>query len=280
MLFLKKKGFTSRRSVQKRRKQYAIRAGVFAVVLILLSAAFSWASWHPRLNIHTVNVLGNTTVSEEDVRSFLEHRLDGGYLNIISRANVFLFQPRIVEEELRTTFKKIKEVTVSRDSLQSIVIDIDERKPFYLWCEDEMVKEKSEDACYFLDIDGYTFAPAPYFSGSVYFEFYKPFSGDKNPIGTNFLPETEFKRLIAFRNSIREMDIEVQKFKISDVGDYVFVLKKGTEIFFNPKQDFDILFHNLAATFDTEQFASKKKQGFFLEYIDLRFENKVYYRFQ
>ncbi|MBI2048292.1 MAG: FtsQ-type POTRA domain-containing protein [Parcubacteria group bacterium] len=245
MLFNKKRVFASRRSRDKRRRQYATRVAV----------------------------------SEEDIRGFLEERLGGGYLNIVSRANVFLFQPKVIEAGLKSSFAKIQDVEVSRDSFNSIVVTIEERKPFYLWC-DEQVADKNENQCYFLDIDGYAFAPAPYFSGSVYFEFYKPFSEDKNPVGTYFLPEAEFKRLIAFRNSLREVNIEAQKFKILETLDYAFILKEGTDIFFNPKQDFDALFNNLSATFDTEQFIQKRKRGFSLEYIDLRFDNKVYYRFE
>ena len=279
MLFNKKRVFASRRSRDKRRRQYATRVGIVFIFCATLIALVSWVSWRPEINIHTVTVFGNTTVSEEDIRSFLDERLGGGYLNIVSRANVFLFQPKVVEAGLKSSFAKIQNVEVSRDSFNSIVVTIEERKPFYLWC-DEQVADKNENQCYFLDIDGYAFAPAPYFSGSVYFEFYKPFSEDKNPVGTYFLPEAEFKRLIAFRNSLREVDIEVRKFKILDTLDYAFILKEGTDIFFNPKQDFDALFNNLAATFDTEQFIQKRKRGFSLEYIDLRFDNKVYYRFE
>src|SRR3989344_8676445 len=279
MLFNKKRVFASRRSRDKRRRQYATRVGIVFIFCATLIALVSWVSWRPEINIHTVTVFGNTTVSEEDIRSFLDERLGGGYLNIVSRANVFLFQPKVVEADLKSSFAKIQNVEVSRDSFNSIVVTIEERKPFYLWC-DEQVADKNENQCYFLDIDGYAFAPAPYFSGSVYFEFYKPFSEDKNPVGTYFLPEAEFKRLIAFRNSLREVNIEAQKFKILETLDYAFILKEGTDIFFNPKQDFDALFNNLSATFDTEQFIQKRKRGFSLEYIDLRFDNKVYYRFQ
>ena len=265
--------------MERRRKQYAIRFLVVLFVLGLVTSGLGWISWRPEINISRITVLGNTTVSEEDIRSYLEERLSGGYVRIFSRANVFLFQPKVIEEELRGTFKKIEQVEVSRDSLQSIVVDVSERKPFYLWCTTEAKKEV-EQPCYFLDINGYVFAPAPYFSGSVYFEFYKPFvGGNENPIGTYFLPESEFKRLIAFRNSLREINIEPKSLSVLDSGDYSFLLLDGTEVFFNPKQDFDLLFHNLVATFDTEQFSRKRKQGFSLEYIDLRFDNKVYYRF-
>src|SRR3989344_9249040 len=101
MLLHRKRVFTSPRSVEKRRKQYAVRVGAALVIFLVLSTVLSFFSWRPEINIGRITVLGNTTVPEEDVRGYLEDRIEGGYLGIFSRANVFLFQPRIVEKELQ-----------------------------------------------------------------------------------------------------------------------------------------------------------------------------------
>lgn len=243
-------------------------------------AGLAWLSWLPETSIKQIQVVGNRTVPEEDVRAYIESRLQGGYLSVFSRANVFLFQPSVVEKELMDAFKKIEEANVSRDGLRSVRVDINERKPYYLWCGARSLVS-TQDGCYFLDIDGYAFAPAPYFSGHVYFEFQKQFNaGSMDPIGTHFLPTEEFKRLIGFRNALRALDIYPDTLAIDENGDYIFVLAGNTRIIFNPAQDFDLLFNNLLATFDTEQFKGKKIENTSLEYIDLRFKNKVYYRFK
>ncbi len=278
MFLARKRVFTTPRSVQKRRKQLVFRVGTAIVFSFALFVMLGLVSQWQNIRIKEIAVSGNTTVSEEDVRNYIEQQIDGSYVRIFSRANVFLFQPRVIEEDMRAAFKKIKNVEISRDGLQSIVVRISERKPLYVWCDE---RAEETDACYFLDINGYAFAPAPYFSGDVYFEFHKSFGeSGASPIGTYIFPEAEFKPLISFRNALREADLFVRSFEMTEADDYAFVLAEGTKIFFHPRQDFDILVHNLTATFGTEQFTQKRKAGFFLEYIDLRFENKVYYRFR
>ncbi len=280
MFFRTKRVFVSSRSAQKKRKYFTIRAGILTVLLLLLLGALSLASWIPEANIRAIKVVGNTTVSEEDIRAYIEKRIAGSYLYLFSRANVFLFQPRVIERELYETFKKIKEVEVSRDSLVSVSVSIKERKPYYLWC-DRSIPIGDVESCYFLDIDGYAFAPAPYFSGHVYFTFLKKFESDtETPVGTMFLPEGEFKRLVSFRNTLRERELDAYALEVLEAGDYAFVLADGTKIVFNPKQDLGVAALNLAATFDTEQFIKKRKSGLFLEYVDVRFDSKVLYRFK
>jgi len=277
--YKKRKVFKSSRSAQKKRKQFAKRFGTLATLLLVLFIGLAWSSWLPDLTIERVVVRNNTTVPEEDVRTYIEERLSGGYLNIFSRANVFLLQPSVIEKELLERFRKIKNIDVSRDSLRSVVVEINERKPYYLWCP-TVDKGNIPQTCYFLDIDGFTFAAAPYFSGHVYFEFRDKLKNATNPIGTYFLPEEEFKPLISLRNSLRALDLHPNEMVIDEHGDYRFVLPSGTHIIFNPAQDFDLLFNNLLATFDTEQFKGKDIERVSLEYIDLRFKNKVYYRFK
>ncbi|MDP3725990.1 MAG: hypothetical protein Q8R36_02215 [bacterium] len=280
MLFYTKKVFTSSRSAQKKRRYLTIRASMLTTLILLLLGALSVASWMPEINIHTIQVIGNTTVSEEDIRAYIEKRIAGKYLYVFSRANVFLFQSRIIERELFETFKKIKEVELSRDTLTSVRVNIKERKPYYLWC-DNSIPSGDIESCYFLDIDGYAFAPAPYFSGHVYFTFLKKFESEsKTSVGTMFLPEGEFKRLISFRNTLRERELDAHSLEVLETGDYAFLLSGGTKIIFQPTQDLGMAALNLAATFDTEQFIKKKKSGLSLEYVDVRFDNKVYYRFR
>jgi len=278
MFLHKKRVFKSSRSAQRKRKQFVVRVSALGALLLLIFASIAWLSWLPDFNIERVSVIGNKTVSEEDIRAYVEERLKGGYATIFSRANVFLFQPAVLEKELLENFQKIENIDVSRDSLRSVVVEIDERKPYYLWCTISTLKETRE-TCFFLDIDGLAFAPAPYFSGHVYFEFRKQLNDVTNPIGAYFLPETEFKRLISFRNSLRALDLEPHTLEIDEHGDYLFTLPLGAKIIFNPEQDFDLLFNNLLATFDTEQFRAKTRYPA-LEYIDMRFRNKVYYRFK
>ncbi len=282
MFFRTKKVFISSRATQQKRKRRAIQSLTFFLFFVGCIGLLGFVSWRPEMNISRITILGNSTLAEEDIRGFLEKKLTGGYAYVFSRANVFLFQPQSVEKELREQFQKIKEVDVSRENLTSVIVTLTERKPYYLWCDLVVVAtddDAQKESCYFLDIDGLAFAPAPYFSGNVYFTFEKSF-GEESPIGRRLFDEGEFKRFISFRNALREMNLEASTLQFAENGDSSFVLTRGGVILFHSQQDFTVLADSLRVTFDAEQFIKKQKSGHDLEYIDLRFDNKVYYRFE
>ncbi|MEK7179370.1 MAG: FtsQ-type POTRA domain-containing protein [Patescibacteria group bacterium] len=298
MLPAKKRPFRPSRLAERRRKAFFLWAGSAVACSLALAGLLAWASGLPEVVVGTIRVEGSAMVSEDDIRERVEGSLTGRYAGLFARANIFLVSPGRIESDLLGAFKEFKTVSVSRESLDALAVKVEERKPYYLWCEKipvrEAAPESAEDrahgGCYFLDLEGLIFTPAPEFSGTVYFEFYGPSgsipgspeepSGD-GPAGRMYLPGGEFDRVIMFKNSLRDVGLNPYAFVTDGTNEYEFLLPGGGKIMFRRGQDFDVLFDNLTATLDTELFKKREKKGGYpsLEYIDMRFPDKVYYRF-
>ena len=168
-------------------------------------------------------------------------------------------------------------------------IAVTERSGKYIWCGETFNLESKPqiEKCYFLDDEGYIFDEAPYFSGEVYFKFYGYVKlADGLPTGSYFFKEN-FKNVILFKQMLEDTDLEPVAFYMQENGDVKMLLSKenklatSPEIRFKTNADLEKVAENLKVALDTEPLKSEFKNKYsLLLYIDLRFENKVYYKFR
>ena len=158
---------------------------------------------------------------------------------------------------------------------------LSERIALYTWCG---VKSEEDKKCYFMDEDGYVFDEAPYFSGDIYFKFYGLLD-TVNPLGSYFSKQN-FKQLILFKDVLVGMKLKIAGLNIinNEDAEMIFLKEASSEtepkIIFKINADFQHIAENLQAAINTEPLKSKFKNKYrALQYIDLRFENKVYDKF-
>ena len=176
-----------------------------------------------------------------------------------------------MQEKLLADFKEIKEVDVSFESLQSISISVEERKPHALYCGSEV---STTTDCYFLDEDGLMFTKAPDFSGSVFLRYF----GSEVDIGEQFMEVADFKEINFFLTSLSEIGLNPVVFSILDKDDFEIVLGSGGKILFGRKQNLSSIFENIQSVFGGEEFEKESLEV--LDYADFRFGNKVYFKFK
>ena len=147
--------------------------------------------------------------------------------------------------------------------------------------------------CYFMDENGYIFDEAAYFSGGVYFKFYGKISEDgdlskreSSPAGSYFAKEN-FYKFVLFKKILENMGLKPVALYQEDNGDIKFFLSRenslsmGPEIILKVNSDFQKVAENLETALGTEPLQSNFKNKYSsLLYIDLRFGNKVYYKFR
>ena len=153
-----------------------------------------------------------------------------------------------------------------------------------------------------MDENGYIFDEAPYFSGEVYFKFYglpaqagvpdvgipqsgSPASGT-SPLGS-YYSKQNFQQLLSFKDGLVTFGLKPVALYITNDGEIEFILSGGTaatlgpEIILNNDSDFQKVAENLETALTTEPLQTEFKNKYsVLQYIDLRFGNKVYYKFQ
>ncbi len=301
----------------KKKRRRALKIKIF-VILFLLVAILTGSVFLlrvPELNINTENfeIKGNKIIDTEFLEKVIQEELAGYYLYFIPKTSVLLFPKNKIEDRLADEYERLEEIKVSIKDKRVLELVVTERKATYTWCGEDIVSyaeveptdEMLEDRkCYFMNEEGYVFGEAPYFSGDVYLKFFGPLSGiekqEKNtdevvdseevvefdPKGKYFLPET-FNKIVFFLDNVKNMKLKPASFVIMPDDEVELYLASeipppnAPKVIFKLDADLIKVAENLQASISTEPLKTelKDKYSSFL-YIDLRFGNKIYYKFK
>ena len=262
-------GLNSPGFYEKRRKERRIRLILALILLVAILVAFVYFSRQERFIISEVVVTGEEVAGRDDIVRTTSSLIAGHYLWIIPRANVFLYPRGTIKQSL-LEIPRFKSVDLNLED-QTLLVSVEERIPSALYC-------MNTSECYFLDEEGYIFALAPSFSGTVYL-VYTTEDPIENPIGQSLLASEEFKSLSSFIKSLETLNVHPVKFEIRD-DEYAIFLSGGGQIMWRRESDLNVIYSNLEAFLSDETI---KSQTNFLDKIlqlDLRTDNKVFYKFK
>lgn len=262
------------------------------VVFILLMGSLSYFSSNPKIIIDNVVVTGNHIISTQDIESNVKDKLLGKYLYLFTKANSLIYPQREIYKSLITSFPRIKTLSIYRDNWKTLHIDITERMGLYLYCGSkipEVVNDVGEN-CYFINNDGYIFDIAPYISGNIYFKYYVDIFENnlpvENPLKKNILEINRFREITRFIDGITALGFKPVYIEINQDGTHNVYLEHSLGnstpvIIFNNENDLETILSNLTISMDKKEFADEINSKYTkLQYIDLRFKNKVLYKFQ
>jgi len=136
-----------------------------------------------------------------------------------------------------------------------------------------------------MDETGYLFDESPFFSGEVYFRFFGPIDNTDSPKGANF-SSGEFQNLVIFKESLKDLDIRPVAIFLKEDKDIEVILsssqslREAPKIIFKSDSDLNKMVENLQSALSADPLRDDFKNKYdSLKYIDLRFGNKVYYKF-
>lgn len=260
---------------RKRRVLY-IKIALAVAVVALVIGGLSYLAHVKSLQIRDVVVVGAEVVDESELTALAHEYLAGTYLWLFPKSNILIYPKEALQAQVLDSFKRLKTAEISFDSLHGITLTVTERPPEALWCGENRLSQQGMAVCYFLDPEGYIYTEAPTFTGSVYVRFYGPL-GMGEPVGQTFVPTEQFQALRNFLQTLTTRGIKVAELALTDT-DVELYLENGTKILFLKNQELPRVLDNLLSVFSAPEF---KDMGLVnLEYIDLRFGNKVYYKEQ
>ncbi|HTE48812.1 MAG TPA: hypothetical protein VK675_02830 [Candidatus Paceibacterota bacterium] len=261
-----------------------LRLGMFLVIFFGLA----FLARLPGLNIADVEIVGNKVVDSETIKTTVKNEIYGNYLWFFPKTDIFFFPKNSIIEALNNRIPRLDGINLTVKDNKILEISVSEREAKYLWCGATPVELKSDSKpkCYFLDKNGYIFDEAPYFSGDVYFTFYGAIDFKEDvPLGLNFLP-ANFGKLVTLIEMLQSMKLVPVALYLQENGDIKIFLSgkstlSGPDLIFRLDSDLSAIVENLETALTTEPLQSNfKKKYSSLEYIDLRYGNKVYYRFR
>ncbi len=266
-----------------------MRVTASSILLLLFFVALGGVSQNERWRVGEIKVSGANVVTIDDIILHTREKLLGNYYFAYSRSNSYLFPRSEIEVVLLKTFPRIATVAVSRASDKSINVEVTERKPFGLWCGEAYLEEISElNNCWFIDDTGFVYDRAPIFSKGVYLEMYGGIDNiQNNEVLRSVVAKEQFTVVHAFVNVLKKEVGTTLRIAIKTEGEYgvtiqsstTYLVLGGVEIQFKDNQDPEILVKNIIAAlliqFSPDVVRKKK-----LQYIDMRFNNKVVFGFE
>jgi len=260
---------------RKKRRILYVKMALLVLLVSAVVGGLSYVSHRDTLRVNEVVIEGGEVVDERALRNLIMSKLSGKYLFLFPKDNAFLYSRSGLEAAALQSFKRLKTVEVSTDGLQTVVLSVSEREPTALWCGENRPWGEISTACYFMDEEGYIYAESPGFTGDAYRRFYGPLASGE-PVGQAFIESVRFREFLNFFSELEKEEVFASELVILGDGEYELYLEDGTRIVFSDAQTLTRVYDNLLSVLSSEEL--KDRVPLNLEYIDLRFGNKVYYK--
>ena len=274
--------------LRARRRRVRILFALVGVLAIVSTAyGISWISYLPRFSLLSVTVAGTENVSPRIVKAYIETRLFDSLYPFLSRQNIFLYPRAELEKQVTEYFPRIRTVEITREALlaKSVVVTVEEREARGRWCT-------GSGECYLLDESGFIFAPEATSSPStVQYTFTgtllsagsparAPRAG--GPVGQTFLPE-HFLGVFTLLQELARAGFTPRGALVENLPaqageqDFSIPLAKGYILRVSFGSELEKIVRNLELVLSSDALRGRENE---LEYIDLRFGNRVYYKFR
>jgi len=243
-----------------------IVGALIAAFFGLLTSSIWFVTRINALTIDTVTVHGGETIQHSEVESIVRTQIAGAYMKLVPKAFAFTYPHDKIFDEVNKVHR-IKNVRIVRSGGNELLVEFDEYVPHALWC-----KSSESSGCFFLDENGYSFAPAPTLVGGSFLRFVS-IAKDPSEHVQAFLEE-EYKRVHELVQKFAAAKWFVSKAEIDGAGDAFLTIVDGGQFKVSLKQSADETISNLLTVLGSESFTHIKPGNF--EYIDLRFGSKVF----
>ncbi len=275
----------SPRVLELRRKRGEHRFFVLYAIFITLVVGFLGVVLiirMPTFRITTVHVSGTEVTSPLAVQAEIFSQLSGTILWIIPKNSILVYPKKEILEDITEKFPRLKDSRLVPDGFRALSFTATERKGLYLWCGNNF---SLDGICMYLDDQGYVFAPAPAFSGTIYLKFFGgAVSDEANAIGTQVVSPEMFSTVVAFSEGLEKLGFTPHAVVLlGDTNEFLIgtpPMENRGRIVVKSNDNPETLLSYLSAALATDPLKSKMiKTPDALEYIDLRFSKKVYYKF-
>jgi len=266
----KKKPLLKRSKFRKYRKTVL---WVSFLVVILYATSF-WSN-HQSMKISSIEIVGNRFVESSTVEKVFFEEISGRHFFLVSKSH-FLFIPKgIISKKIENKLS-VDSVSIRRSDINNAVIEIVEHKPIAEYCTTESADTISD--CYFVNSEGLIFVKASKFYTDVLISLEGDIEKgeDESVLGKNFSEIETFKKLFKKIELLEMEGIEINKISTEDFETYVLhtiggptLLVEETDI---PRETIE----NLKAAIAQESINDIQFNN--IDYIDLRFEDKVFYK--
>ena len=251
----------------RKKKAKRRRSMLFLMCLIFLIVLGYILFFSPIFKIQAIEISGNKEVEAEEIK------------NNFNYGNIFLITENEVKNDLIKKIPKISDVEIKKNLIKrSVKLTIKERERLGIACQiSEQETENNEQVgdCFYIDKKGVIFEDAPQTSGSLIL-LIKDYSQREFYLGKEIFEQ----RIVDFISQVRqslslEIDLMILDFNILSfpAKDLKVMTNEDWYIIFDLEGDIKNQLLSLKAALE-EKIQEREN----LEYVDLRIENRIYYK--
>jgi hypothetical protein len=268
---------------QRSRKRRRTSLVLFIFILFLIGGAFT-CLWLPSLRIQHIEATGQDS---DAVQGIADTVMASRVAYIFPRNSIFFFPEDALRAEILQQYPDISAVAISRVSFTSIAVNTIPREKAFIWCGEEYqsasVSTSSTNSgapqCYEADGQGVVFAAlsadAATSTAPAILRIYGPLtqgvSVQNPPLGLHIEEASLLPNMFAFIKKLRGLSASVTTVVLRDdeVDAYT---TRGTRITYVIGRE------DMAEQLAESAFPSLNLDDGTLDYVDLRFDGKVYFK--
>lgn len=272
------------------RKKRIARRTVLGVLLVIFFGGTLYLCNSSFLRISDVIVHGSSVTQPDVLEQVVRREISGRYAFVVPRDNI-LFYPQVKLTQLvRRSNPALAAASVNLNAKRELVLEVTERAPDFLWCN---IIDEENKRCYFMDKNGVAYMESPQFSDNVFIEIIGRTKDD--PLGKMTIAKEEFlalRQVVQIIPSLTKdtglVNDSIYKVVSLGGGDYNIFFHHNTadggqnwHIIVNLKQQATDILAAFSTVVQSEIFkkdTNGTERG--LDYIDLRFGKKIFYKFK
>jgi len=273
---------------KQREKKINTARQIFGTILIFLIIGVFWALFNCSfLRINRFVVTGTTFENKSSIGQKAREAIAGSYYFFIPKDSVFFYQKDYILDFLQKSFPRLASIEISSSELNTLQIVATDKKPKLIWCSGENLTEK----CFYIDDSGRTYSEAPDFSENILFKLSGYDLG--NQIGQKVMTPEKLKRVadnLVFLTGVlpeiwKDPSLKILQTKVLPNDDFSVEVGSNSsstskfKILFSANNKTEDLVANLSSAIKNESFLADIKNENKLEYLDLRFGRKIFYKF-
>lgn len=258
--------------MRRKRKRISRRA-VFAFLVVSLAASIlggvAYLLRYPTWQIAEISLSGFERVLPADIEAKIQEDLRGTRAFVLPRSSYFLFDAAASEEKILKNFPRLESVHIKKEFPSKISVIAKEREFWAIYCAGE------SDQCGYIDRTGFVYEEAPVSTGSLILTVFRDTGSVQIP--SQSLERALVEKFILFGTLLKDATGEdVESFILSGGLDDEFRarVRSGFFLYVKRDDDFEAVVKTLKIFLEKE--IGKNKNS--LEYVDLRFGNKIFYK--
>lgn len=228
---------------------------IFLIYIIIYSDLFK---------IKSININGADLINKIELEQIIDDQTNTWLWFILPQQNILFVSKTHIIEAINSKYG-LDQIEVKR-GWKKITVNIKERVNYLMI--------NNADKYYFVDKQGITIREITNEEKDLFINEFPLLSiNNEIIIGSEAVSETMVEFILKLNDKFKNLNIEIQNYQSGGLNEITAITKLGWQSHFDITNDFDISIENLQMVLN-----DKVKDQSQLEYIDLRFGDKIYYK--